>query len=187
VSAPELALAHCRADILEVAAFDTRADELARRAGEAHWTLPPLGRVLSSREGLALAVRPQRWLLLPAAAGDASCTTWQHRCAEAGAVVELSAGLTALWLKGAAVRAALRRGCRLDLEPGAFPAGTAATTSIAQVSVTLAALPAGFLLLTPASTAQHFADWLAGAARAFGMSRTGDVTVAAICGDSNEN
>jgi heterotetrameric sarcosine oxidase gamma subunit len=200
VSAPELTLARCRAEILEVAAFDTQPGELARRARDALWTLPPLGRALPHREGLALAVRPQRWLLLlPAGAaaggstGDASgasdtrIATWQRRCAGSGAVVELSAGLTALWLTGPAVREALRRGCRLDLEPAAFPQGTAAATSIAQVAVTLAALRAGFLLLTPASTARHFEDWLAGAARAFGMSRAADVTVAAICGDANEN
>jgi hypothetical protein len=36
------------------------------------------------------------------------------------------------------------------------------------VPVVLAALPRGMLLLTPSSTAQHFAEWLETAARPFG-------------------
>ena len=38
---------------------------------------------------------------------------------------------------------------------------------MAQVAVTLAVLPAGVLLLTPSSTARHFQEWLAAAARSF--------------------
>ena len=185
MSGPDFALARCRADILEIAASGAGAGELARRANDAGCTLPLLGRAQPSA-GLALAVRPERWLLLlPAAAGGMNAAAWQSRCAGAGVVVELSAGLSAFVLKGPAVREVLRRGCRLDLDPDAFPEGAAAATSMAQVAVTLAALPAGFLLLTPASTARHFEEWLQGAARAFGMTRVADVTVAAMCGASN--
>jgi len=187
VSGPELALAPCRADILEVAACRAAAGELAQRARDAGCTLPPLGRAQLSTGALALAVRPERWLLLlPAAAGGVNAAAWQRRCAGAGTVVELSAGYRAFVLTGSATREVLRRGCRLDLDPAVFTAGAAAATSMAQVAVTLAALPAGFLLLTPSSTARHFEEWLEGAARAFGMTRAGDVTVAALCGASND-
>jgi sarcosine oxidase subunit gamma len=182
VSAPELLLAHCRPGILEIAAFRAQAPALAQRARAAGWALPPLGRVADSGDGLALAVRPERWLLLLPSAGT-PLTEWQRRCADAGAAVEHSAGLAAFLLAGPPAREVLRRGCRLDLDPGAFPIGTAAATSMAQVAVTLAALPGGFLLLTPASTAEHFEEWLGGAARAFGMRRGGDVTVAAMRGE----
>jgi sarcosine oxidase subunit gamma len=186
VSGPELTLARCRADILEVAACRGGAGELAQRARDAGCTLPPLGRAQPSAAALALAVRPERWLLLlPAAAAGANAAAWQRRCAGAGTVVELSAGLHAFALTGSAAREVLRRGCRLDLDPAVFPAGAAAATSIAQVAVTLAALPAGLLLLTPGSTAGHFTEWLGGAARAFGMTRAGDATVAAMCGASD--
>jgi sarcosine oxidase subunit gamma len=186
VSGPDFALARCRADILEIAASGAGGEELAQRARDAGCALALLGRAQPSAAGLALAVRPERWLLLlPAAAPGMNAAAWQARCAGAGVVVELSAGLAAFVLRGPAVRDVLRRGCRLDLDPGAFPEAAAAATSMAQVAVTLVALPAGFLLLTPASTARHFEEWLQGAARAFGMTRAGDVTVAAVCGASD--
>jgi len=44
-------------------------------------------------------------------------------------------------------------------------------------------LAAGWLLLTPATTARHFREWLSAAAGPFGMaSRTG-VTVATLSGE----
>ena len=175
MSAAELTLARWRGDIVEITACGAPATELTRRARDAGWGLPPLGVIARCGAGLALAVRPQRWQLLAPAASGAGF-------AGVATVVELSAGLAAFFLAGPAVRSTLRRGCRLDLEGAAFPAGTAAATSMAQVAVTVAALPRGFLLLTPASTAQHFEEWLAGAARATGMTRGRDVTVADMYG-----
>jgi hypothetical protein len=54
---------------------------------------------------------------------------------------------------------------------------------MAQVGVIVARLPPGVLLLSPASTAQHFAEWLATAARPFGFGAGADVTVGALRGD----
>ncbi len=98
-------------------------------------------------------------------------------------MVELSAGLAAFFLAGASAREVLRRGCRLDLDPGVFAAGCAAATQMAQVAVTLAALPGGLLLVTPASTARHLREWLMHVGRAFGIAAVSDVTVAALSGD----
>jgi len=184
VCAPDLALAALPADILEVAAFGGAAGELVRLAGEAGWALPPLGRVAAAPAGLALAVRPERWLMLlaPAARGT-SAARWQELLGTSGAVVELSAGLAAFFLAGAPAREALRRGCRLDLSPEVFAAGSAAATQMAQVTVTLAALPGGLLLLTPASTARHLREWLMHVGRAFGIAAVSDVTVAAMSRD----
>ncbi len=184
MSAPDLALAALRADILEVAAFGGAAPELARRGAQAGWALPPLGRVSVAPAGLALAVRPERWLiaLAPQAPGT-SAAHWQGLVGTTGAVVERSAGLAAFFLAGAPAREVLRRGCRLDLDPGVFAAGCAAATQIAQVAVTLAALPGGLLLLTPASTARHLREWLMQVGRAFGIAAVSDVTVAALSGD----
>jgi heterotetrameric sarcosine oxidase gamma subunit len=184
VSAPDLALAAVPADILELAAFGGAAPELVRRGGEAGWALPPLGRVSAAPAGLALAVRPERWLMVlaPHARGT-SATRWQGLLGTSGAVVELSAGLAALCLAGASAREVLKRGCRLDLDPEVFAEGSAAATQMAQVGVTLAALPGGLLLLTPASTARHLREWLMHAGRAFGIAAVSDVTVAAVLGD----
>jgi len=85
-----------------------------------------------------------------------------------------------LYLAGAGARELLTRGCRLDLDRGAFPPGSAAATLIAQVSVILAALDSGFLLLTPATTARHLREWLLASGAPFGLQRTAGVTVAQL-------
>jgi sarcosine oxidase subunit gamma len=99
------------------------------------------------------------------------------------AAVDLSSALLVLRLAGPNARDALARGCRLDLDPAAFPGGTAAGTLIAQVSAIIAARPSGFLLLTPATTGRHFRDWLSAAARPFGLAPPTNVTVAALSGE----
>lgn len=184
MSAPDLALAALPADILEVAAFGGAARELMRRAAQEGWTLPSLGRVSAAAAGLVLAVRPERWLIVLAPqAGGTSAARWQGVLGTTGAAVELSAGLAAFFLAGAPAREVLRRGCRLDLDPLAFSHGCAAATHMAQVAVTLAALPGGLLLVTPASTARHLREWLLQVGRAFGIAAVSDVTVAALSGD----
>jgi heterotetrameric sarcosine oxidase gamma subunit len=182
--APGVALAACPADIIEIAAFREQAPELAARARERGLTLPALGQIAAACGGFVLAVRPERWLLLlPPAPPGASAGRGREISGAAGAALELSSGLVALHLAGAAARETLKRGCRLDLHPAAFPAGAAAACALAQVAVTLAALPSGLLLLTPATTAQHLREWLASTARPFGFQSGADVTVSALSGD----
>ena len=183
VSAPEAAsiagrpgvqLGHIAVDIVEVGAYRGRASELGGIARAQGVTLPAFGRVDAGVSCLSLCVRPGRWLLLtPPAAPGAAAADWQRHCAGAGAAVDLSSGLAAGYLEGPAMRDVLARGCRLDLDPDVFPAGHAAATIVAQVSIILAALGPGLLLLTPATTAMHLNEWLESAARAFGpLART---------------
>lgn len=182
--AARVRLAACTADIIEIAALRGRARELAEVAAGRGLTLPACGRVTLAPAGLVLCVRPERWLLLgTAAAAGAAVALWQETCGAAGAAVELSSGLAVLHLAGPAVHEVLSRGCRLDLDPSAFPAGAAAGSVMAQVAVILARLHSGMLLLTPASTARHLREWLATAATACGLAVAADVTVAALCGD----
>jgi heterotetrameric sarcosine oxidase gamma subunit len=199
VSAPELpskpraaggshaagvSLATCAADIVELAAFRQQAPLLLSRAHERGFTLPPHGRVASVPGGLALTVRPERWLLLLAPANPgASARQGLEICGTAGAAIELSSGLVVLHLAGSAVREVMKRGCRLDLDPEVFAAGAAAATAMAQVSMILAALPSGLVLLTPATTARHLREWLASTARPFGFESGADVTVTVLSGD----
>ena len=155
-----------------------------RRGAEVGWVLPPLGPRARSPRGLALAVRPERWLMVLA----------PHRGHERHAVAGASGhdrrsggavrGARRFLPRGrVCTREVLRRGCRLDLDPGVFAAGSAAATQMAQVAVTLAALPGGLLLVTPASTARHLREWLMQVGRAFGIAAVSDVTVAALSGD----
>jgi heterotetrameric sarcosine oxidase gamma subunit len=169
VSAPELLIGRCSVDIVELGAYRGRAQELAQIARAQDVTLPQFGRIATQRSGLSLCVRPGRWLLLtPRAAPGAAAADWHGRCAGVGAAVDLSSGLAASYLQGPSLRDALARGCRLDLDPNVFAPGQAAATLIAQVSVILAALGPGLLLLTPATTALHFSEWLESAARSLG-------------------
>lgn len=163
-------------EIVELIASRGGAEATARRARERGIELPAMGRVVGGADGLALCVRPQRWLLLAwPADGDtgradgALHAHWQEASAGIGAAVELSSAYAALRLAGLSIREALARGCRLDLHPLQFPAGHAAATTMAQVPVILAALPAAMLVLTPASTARHFRAWLASTLQPFGL------------------
>jgi sarcosine oxidase subunit gamma len=174
-------------DIVEVGAYRGRAHELAGIAHAQGVTLPKFGRIAAGPERLSLCVRPERWLLLtPPAAPGAAAADWHRHCAGAGAAVDLSSGLAAAYLEGPAMRDVLARGCRLDLDPGVFPAGHAAATIVAQVSIILAALGPGLLLLTPATTAMHLGEWLESAARALGPLSHTNPSLADLIGRAHQ-
>ena len=179
-----MSCARVQADIIELAGLRERTQVLKALAARRALPLPPVGWVAAARDTLVLCVRPQRWLVLsvPAAAGVA-LSGWRAAGAACAAAIELSSGLSALHLAGPAVLEVLARGCRLDLHPSAFVAGSVAATSMAQVQVIIAALPAGWLLLTPSSTAQHLREWLAAAAAPFGFAVGANVTVGSLSGE----
>lgn len=179
--APGCELASCALDIVELAAFRARASELSGIARGLGLELAAPGRVAVGSGLLSLSVRPGRWLLLlPPDSPGAQAARWQTACAGVAAVVDQSSGLTAFHLAGGPLREVLSRGCRLDLDPEVFPPGRAAATIMAQVSVILARLPAGLVLLTPASTERHVREWLASTAKPFGLALRPDVTVAEL-------
>jgi heterotetrameric sarcosine oxidase gamma subunit len=195
VSAPEvrpgadasIRLDEVQVDLVELAALRERMQVLKALAARRGLSLPERGRLVTARDSLVLCVRPLRWLLLsaPAPAGVAA-GRWQEACAGTAAVLDCSSALLALHLSGPGAREALARGCRLDLDTATFPPGTAAATIIAQVSVIIAALPSGFLLLTPATTGRHFREWLSAAAGPFGLASSTNVNVAALSGESTQ-
>jgi sarcosine oxidase, subunit gamma len=177
-----------RADIVQIAQLRGGERELGDIATAQGWSLPALGRsaraAAPAAPGLALSVRPGRWLLLsaPGSPGGAAAL-WQSACAGCGAAVDLSSALAVMRLEGAAVREMLARGCRLDLAAEVFPSGCAAATIMAQVPVVLAALGAGLMLLTPSTTADHLREWLSLTAAPFGLGPRSDATVALLSGD----
>ncbi|HYM29383.1 MAG TPA: sarcosine oxidase subunit gamma family protein [Steroidobacteraceae bacterium] len=184
MSAPEVTLASCACDVVEVSALRGLNAGVAACVAARGVTLPRVGQLMRASGTLALGCRPGRTLLLSApAAPGAAATRWGETCGAQAAAVDLSSALSVLHLGGGALREALARGCRLDLDPDLFPAGRVAATIIAQVATILAALPGGMLVLTPSSTARHWREWLAAAARPFGYQERPDVDVAALCGD----
>ena len=184
MSAPDAAveLAACALDVIELTARRAAAGALGAAAARRGLALAPLGHRRTFAAGLTLCIRPGRWLVLsrPAEAGEAA-SLWQRDCAASGTAVDLSSALKGFYLRGEAARELLARGCRVNLAAGAFPADGAAATLIAQVSVVVAALPQGLLLLTPATTARHLHEWLAASGRPFDLSVAGNVTVERIC------
>ena len=179
-----LTCASLPADIIEVAALRDRTHVLRALGARRGLNFPEFGRIARARDILVLGTRPERWLVLTAPGPPgAALSLWREACARCAAAVDLSCAFTALYIAGPAVREVLARGCRLDLHEEAFASGSVASTLMAQVAVTLAALPAGWLLLTPSTTARHFREWLTATAGPFGIeSRTG-VTVATLSGE----
>ena len=146
-------------DIVELAALRGRAQELATLAERRGLTLPAMGRLTVAGDQMALCIRPQRWLLLTSVRPGVAAE-WCAACAGVGVAVDLSSSLAAFSVTDPTYCAAFALGCRLDLDSQVFPAGHAAATIVAQVSVILARRAAGLLLLTPATTARHFREWL---------------------------
>ena len=142
-----------------------------RAGGSPASSCPLAADVVHAPSLLVLSVRPGRWLFIsPLSAAGAAAQHWSATAGGQGTVVDLSSALSCVLLCGARAREVLARGCRLDLDPALFVPGCAAATLMAQVAVTLAALPAGMLLLSPASTARHFREWLIATARPFGIA-----------------
>ena len=172
-----------RADVTELALARNRMPELEGAAAAHGFTFPPIGRAVATANALVLGVRPDRWLLLTAAdVAGATAARWQERFAGLAVAVDQSAGLAALLLTGPNARDLLARGCRLDLAGDRFSSGRAAATSIAQVATILAALPAGILILTPASTARHLHEWLLATARPFGLAPSLEISASTLFG-----
>jgi len=174
----------CRCDLIEVAALRGRAAELERRAAASGAPLAPLGRAHAAAAHLVLSVRPDRWLILaaPRPPGE-TAEHWERLCAGCGVTVELTCAWCAFELGGPSAREVLARGCRLDLDPLAFAAGHAAATIVAQVAVTLTALPASLLILTPSTTARHFREWLTTVAEPFGLALPAQVAATELIGE----
>ena len=180
-----LTCASLPADIIELAALRDRTHVLRALGARRGLNFPEFGRMARAREMVVLCTRPERWLVLTAPGPPgAALSLWRDAGAGYAAAVDLSSAFASLYLAGPAVREVLARGCRLDLHDEALASGSVASTHMAQVAVTLAALPAGWLLLTPATTARHFREWLTATSGPFGIaSRTG-VTVATLYGES---
>jgi sarcosine oxidase subunit gamma len=85
-----------------------------------------------------------------------------------GQVVDLSANRTTFELSGPRARAVLEKGCALDLHPRSFKPGTALTTEVGNIPVTL--LKTGdesFRLFPRASFAEFLGRWLLDGMREF--------------------
>ena len=90
-----------------------------------------------------------------------------------GAVVDVSAQRTTLWLAGEHARDVLSAGCSVDLHPRVFTSGSAVQALVGLTSVVLIALDdtgTSYHLLVRASFAQYLVTWLLDAAIEYGAT-----------------
>ena len=156
---PDLAIARCERDCIEIVA----------RLGEAD--------VVAARLGGALALGPARWLVVAERGGaDALLDGLDEQLAGKAALIDQSSFYVTFEVCGPAAREALARLCRLDLHPKAFPLHHAARTLMAQVPVIIHFADARpcFALYVPVTLAQSFGEHLLIVSEAFGVTTITD-------------
>jgi sarcosine oxidase subunit gamma len=157
------------ASVLSLIAARGAQDDAARLIGEKVGLAPPARPAAALEHGAALVWSgPGQWLLVSdepvPAAGLAAAL------GPAVAVVDQGHSRAILRLSGPKARAALARGCMLDLHPRAFRAGSAASTVIGHIATQIWQVddaPA-YDLSVYRSLAGSFWHWLAGASAEFG-------------------
>lgn len=113
---------------------------------------------------------PGAWLLL----GEAPAQDWLTEVSKAvgstGSVFDQSSGYAVLRIEGADAAQLLQKGMFIDLHDATFPVGSAASSLIAHVAVTVwRSGDAKFQLAVPRSYAASIWHWLTSAAAAEGL------------------
>lgn len=86
------------------------------------------------------------------------------------AVTNITDALTALNLRGNAIRQILAKGCAIDFHPKKFKPGDSAQTLLSQVAITLLALSDNeFMVMCRSSYSPYLYDWLCDAAVEYGV------------------
>ena len=158
-------MAERRVDIVQVMGTEATVRDIAGLA------LPKPGRAEIAGNAMAVWIQPSSWLVIrPRGTEGSLARTLADASGGAVAVVDQSHGRAVLRLSGTDARDVLAKGCRLDLHPRAFSAGSAATTTIDHITVTIVQIDAAptYDLVLPANFAEAFLDWLRMSAAEFG-------------------
>jgi sarcosine oxidase subunit gamma len=149
-----------------------------------------LAKAMKARFGLALPSTPQAAISAGRALVWAGPGQWLFIAGDRGgfaddlqalsglaAIADQSDGRAVLTLSGDKIRAALAKGCMIDLHPSAFPIGSAALTSIAHIGVHLWRAEDGpdgavFEFMVARSMVGSFWSWLSASAAEFGCQVT---------------
>jgi heterotetrameric sarcosine oxidase gamma subunit len=131
--------------------------------------LPAPGHAATAGDLTALWLQPDAWLVTAPAAGEGALLRRAAPLATAAALIDQSHGRATFGIAGAAARAVLAKGCRIDLHPRAFGPGRVAATVVAHLNALLHQTAADAFELTVASTlAVHAFEWLQAAAAEYG-------------------
>ena len=130
--------------------------------------------VAGSGELAALWLGPDEWLVLTPPGQEAGhAEALRDALGDLFAsVTDVTGGQTVINLRGVAVRDVLAKGCTLDLHPWAFGPGRCAQTLVAKAMVTVRQVDdsPSFDLIVRRSFADYLAQWLADAAREYGLA-----------------
>lgn len=150
-----------------VASADRRA--LAGRVGERLGAeLPDTPRLVAAADVTLLWAGRNHWLAL----SESPDLHGRLRTAlgDVAALSDQGASRALLRLTGASVRAALAKGCAVDLHPGAFAVGDVAVTVVCHLGVQIWRPDAeSFVLACSRSYAGSFWSWLSASAAEFGL------------------
>ena len=158
--------------LLQVLAFVSEADQVGADLAAALALPLPAGNRLSgdSRKSVR-SVAPGVWLVAGDLGALPDAATLRATLAARASVVDLGQARCALQLRGAAAARTLAKFCGLDLDPSAFPTGSATNTRFGHVGMHLARIDDAptFELLVFRGYAEFVFDALCEGAAEFGF------------------
>jgi sarcosine oxidase subunit gamma len=155
-----------------VAARKGEARALQDRVREAYGVdLPQGSRVVEGREVSFVGYGPGQWLAISEAlANEALARDLAERLKGLASISDQSSGRTVIRISGPRAREVLAKGLPIDLDPRAFPLGSAATSTISLMGVQLwqADDTRSYDIAVFRSLSESFWRWLTAAAAEFG-------------------
>ena len=160
-------LAERKVDIVQVMAGRGADAAAASAIGSA---LPGPGKAEIAGSSMTVWIQPSGWLVIrPRGPEGALAKALASATGDTVAVVDQGHGRSVLRISGSHAADVLAKGSRVDLHARAFPPGSAATTSIDHMTVTIVKVDAStFDLVLPGNFSEAFVDWLRMASAEFG-------------------
>ena len=136
-------------------------------------TFPPaVNKFTTAGERHAVWLGPDEFMIICEAGKDEELASAIHTSFGSlnAAVTNITDALAAFYLKGAAVRQVLAKGCALDLHHSSFTSDDAAQTLLSHAAVTVMALADDeFIVICRTSFASYLHDWFLDAALEYGV------------------
>ena len=136
-------------------------------------TFPPAAnKFTTAGERHAVWLGPDEFMIICEAGKDEELASAIHTSFGSlnAAVTNITDALAAFYLKGAAVRQVLAKGCALDLHHNSFTSDDAAQTLLSHAAVTIMALADDeFIVICRTSFASYLHDWFLDAALEYGV------------------
>jgi sarcosine oxidase subunit gamma len=155
-----------------VAARRGKADALSEAVANTYGVdLPTSSRVIQGSQVSFIGYGPGQWLAVSASlANEALARNLSETLAGLASISDQSGGRTVLRISGPHARDVLAKGLPIDLDPRAFPLGSAATSAISHMGVQLWQLDdtRSYDLAIFRSVSESFWSWLTASAAEFG-------------------